>query len=424
MFVDGIFWTNFTLECVPKMKIEDSIALGLYGGLFVIFFLIMIYWSVRTSSKKKRKAKRASFEAVAMNKINTDKFFQADSTYYSYTTRKPFYMRLFSRKGVWSPFCEKCRKWVQIYSPMLGIPVTQNVLSELQESDIVTSLFNQDWSVLKNAERLPTWRIIQPAIRISLGRCKTCNGPFCVLGEIRGQTDKEIILGGLFSIEINKNSALELLETAIDRNLTANNSMYARAVDFCKALGSSKDFAQVALARQRKEKARGLGRRGLWELGYGILDEAESHLNSALKIFEELGEKKGRAIAYRSLASVYLRRKVMDHAEILVQKALDLFEELNDKPEMAICYGFLGQIQFDCKEFDRAELLARKALEIETALGNKRGMATGYHALGAVHKALDKQERAKDAYTEALKLYKELGDLSLEKVMQIELNQL
>ena len=103
MFVDGIFWTNFTLECVPKMKIEDSIALGLYGGLFVIFFLIMIYWSVRTSSKKKRKAKRASFEAVAMNKMNTDKFFQADSTYYSYTTRKPFYMRLFSRKGVWSP---------------------------------------------------------------------------------------------------------------------------------------------------------------------------------------------------------------------------------------------------------------------------------------------------------------------------------
>jgi len=417
---EGVFWTNFTLECVLQMKIEDWIALG----LFVFFFLIMIYWYERTSSKK-RKAKCASFDAVAMNKTNTDKLFQADSTYYSYTTHKPFYMRLFSPQGVWSPYCKTCRKWVQIYSPMLGIPVTQNALSELQESDIVKSLFNLDWSVLKTSERLPTWTIIQPAIRISLGRCKTCDGPFCVLSEIRGQTDREIIQGKrLFSIEIDKKSALELLETAIDRNLTANNSMYARAVSFCKDLGSSKDFAQVALAHQRKEKAQALGRRGLWEHDYGILDEAEIHLNNALKIFEELGERKDQALAYRSLASVYYRGKNLDHAETQVKKSLGLFEELNDKPEMAICYGFLGQIQFDYKEFDRAELLVRKALEIETSLGNNRGMAKGYHALGAVYKALDKRERAKDAYTEALRLYKELGDLSLEKAMQTELDRL
>ncbi|MCX7109845.1 MAG: tetratricopeptide repeat protein [Proteobacteria bacterium] len=388
------------------MKIEDSIAFG----LFVIFFLIVIYWEVRTSSKMLRKAKFSSFEA--------------DSTYYSYTTRKPFYMRLFSSGGIRSPYCETCHKWVQIYSPMLGIPVTENVLYERQESDIVKSLSNQDWSVLKTSERLPTWRIIQPAIRISLGRCKTCDGPFCVLGEIRGQTNKGIILEGLFSIEINKNSALELLETAIDRNLTANNSMYAKAVDFCKALGSSKDFAQVALAHQRKEKARALGHRGLWELGYGILDEAETHLTNALTIFEELGERKDQAIAYRSLASVYHRRKNHDHAETLVKKSVELFEELNDKPEMAIGYGFLGQIQFDRKEFDRAEPLVRKALEIDSTLNNKRGMVTGYHALGAIHKALDKREQAKGAYTEALRLCKELGDLSLEKAMQTELDRL
>lgn len=416
----GIFWTNFTLECVPQMKIEDLIALGLF------FFIvgIVFYWSVCASSKKKRKAERASFEALAMNKMNTDKFFQVDSTYYSYSEPKPFYKRLFGLKNVWSPYCKTCRKWVYIYDRMLGISVTENVLSELHESDIVKSLLERDWSVLNTVERPPNWSITQPIMFISLGRCEICDGPFGILGEIRGQTVGTLIAGGIFSMEIDKKSALELFEMVIDRGLTTNEKMYGKAVDFCKNLGSSKDFAQVALARQRKEKARVFGSRGLWELDHGLLDEAEDHLNNALQIFEALGDRKDQAIAYRSLASVHHRRRSLDHAETLANKSLDLFDELNDKPEMAIGYGFLGQIQFDRKEFDRAESLVRKALDIDTTLDNKRGMATGYQALGAIHKALDKREQTKDAYEEALKLYKELGYLSLEKAMQTELDRL
>jgi len=382
----------------------------------------MIYWSARNSSKNKRKAERTSFQALAMNKWKNYKFFQVDSTYYSYN--KPFFKRLLGLKGVWSPYCERCRKWVPIYGRMLGISVTRNVLLELHESDFVKSLLNQDWSVLNNVERPHNWSIYEPIFFIALGRCETCDGPFEVRGEVRGCIDRCLISGGIFSMEIDKGSALVLLEMAIDRNLTANDKMYAKAVDFCKDLGSSKDFAQLALSRRRKETARALGRRGLWELDYGILDEAEAHFNNALQIFEELGERKDQAIAYRSLAWVYHRRKDLDHAETLMKRSLDIFVELNERPEMAIGNSFLGQILFDRKEFDRAELLVWKALEIDTTLGNKRRMATDYHALGASNKAQDKREQAKDAYAEALKLYKELGELSLEKAMQTELDQL
>lgn len=395
------------------MKIEDSIALGLF-----VIVIIMMLLSLRASPKNKKKAKLVPFEAGSIDKINNDKFFQVDSTYYSYTKTCFFYTFLFKQKNFLNPYCEKCRKWVHIYERMLGIPVTEKVISEFYESDIVKSLIAGNWSVLKTSGRLTTLRIIQPAIFIALGRCETCDGPFRVVGEVHGRDNNgTIYVGSFFAMEIDKKSALELLEAAIDRNLISNGAMYAKAVDFCKKLGSSKDFAQMA-------KARALGSRGLWELDHGRLDEAEANLNSALQIFEELEESTDQAIAYRSLASVYYRRKDLDDAETLAKKSLVFFEELNDKPEMAIGYGVLGQIQFDLKEFDQAERLVWKALEIDTTMGNKRGMATGYRALGAVYQALNKRERAKATYAEALKLYQELGDLSLVKNMQTELDRL
>ena len=87
-----------------------------------------------------------------------DKFFQLDSTYYSYTKPPPFFWRLLGQKaGVYFPYSEKCCKWVHIYERMIGIPVDGNELSELQESAIVKSLFAGDWSVLKIAEPLSDW---------------------------------------------------------------------------------------------------------------------------------------------------------------------------------------------------------------------------------------------------------------------------
>ena len=89
------------------MKIEDSIALGLF-----VIVIIMMYLSLRASSKNKKKANLVSFEAGSINKINNDKFFQVDSTYYSYTKTHFFYTLLLRQKGFLNPYCEKCRsKW-------------------------------------------------------------------------------------------------------------------------------------------------------------------------------------------------------------------------------------------------------------------------------------------------------------------------
>jgi tetratricopeptide (TPR) repeat protein len=327
-------------------------------------------------------------------------------------------MRLFSgQAGARSPYCESCGKPVRMYSPMLGIHISAAELSERSHSAVVKGLVKQDWLVLKGYERLVKWRIDQSALRISIGRCESCSGPFCVSGEIRGRSGKAVITDRVFSVEIGEKSALQLLETAIECNLAADKAMYVKAIEYCKKLGSTKDFAKL-------EKARSLSFRASWELSRGLLDSAEAHFNQALPIFQALDEIKAEAMIYRSLASLYHRRKDLARTEALVKQSILIFEALDDKPEMAIGYGSLSQIKFEHEEYDSAEQLSLKALEVETALGNKAGMATASHALAAAYKAQRMTEQARDAFLSAKDLYAELGNRPLATAMESELEKL
>lgn len=307
---------------------------------------------------------------------------------------------------------------------MLGLPATENVFFELQESDIVQSLIHLDWSVLNDAERLRDWHS-QPAIFVGIGRCDTCDGPFTLLGEVHGQaTNGTLYLGTVFSIEIGKKPGLELLETAIDRNLLANDAMYDRAVEFCKTLGSSKNFAQVALVRQQREKAHKFGQQGMTALQKGKLDQAEENLNSALQIFEELDERKAQAITCMNLGILYINREQLDRSEILLKRSLVIFEQINSQTDLAVVYGILGELHCSRKEFDQAEQDFHKSLEIDRELNDKHGIAAAYYSLGNVYKERDERQRARETYAEALKVWTELGDRAQAKVAQAELDRL
>ncbi|MGY6276651.1 tetratricopeptide repeat protein [Methylomonas sp. MgM2] len=352
------------------------------------------------------------------------RFFQSDKPYYTYNKPLPLYKRLFFPKGTWSPYCEPCGKWVHIDYRVLGIAISNNELSELDKSEIIKRMLDQDWSVLKTIERPHDWHINVPMIFIALGRCQTCDGPLIVLGETRGQASNgTMYMGTIFSMELDKTSALELLEIAIDRNLAVNETMEDKVIDLCKALGSAKDFVQVALIRQRRKEAWAFGQRGAAALGKHKLDEAEEAFNNALQIFKELNDRKSQAVTYSSLGSVYGSLGTLDAAVTSFKSSMALFEELDSKPDLANVYGSLSQIHYVQKKFDQAEIFIRKTLELETTLGNKQGMIKAYHGLGLTQIALDKQEQAKDAFAEGLRLSKEIGDKASAKTFQIELDR-
>lgn len=352
------------------------------------------------------------------------RFFQSDKPYYTYNKPLPFYKRLFFPKGTWSPYCEPCGKWVHIDYRVLSIAISKNELFELDKSEIVKRMLDQDWSVLKAIERPHDWHINVPMIFIALGWCQTCDGPLIALGEIRGQaSDGTMYMGTIFSMELDKTSALELLEIAIDRNLAVNQTMEDKVINLCKALGSTKDFIQVASIRQRRKEAWEFGQRGDSALGKHKLDEAEKAFNNALQIFKELNDRRFQAETYRSLGSVYASLGTLDAAVTSFKRSMALFEELDSKPDLANVYGSLSQIHYVQKKFDQAEIFIRKTLELETTLGNKQGMIKAYHGLGLTQIALDKQKLAKETFVEGLRLSKEIGDKASAKTFQIELDR-
>ena len=62
-----------------------------------------------------------------------------------------------------------------------------------------------------------------------------------------------------------------------------------------------------------------------------IYDKAIEYYNKALKLFEELGHKRGISNCYHNLGELYSRQGFFDTAAEYYLKALKIYEEIGDK---------------------------------------------------------------------------------------------
>ncbi len=355
----------------------------------------------------------------AMSKSRFESIFK-NCDYYSYNMS--FSKRLLALKP-WSPYCTTCNKWVRVRERMIGIPVADEVLFELHESDTVKRLLDCDWSVVNAADRVQDW-VRQPIIFMGVGRCAPCDGPLTVFAEVHGSAGGTLYTGGIFRMEIENDSALELLELVIDRDLMANKASHAAAVELCSDLGSRRRFLPFTTLRERKQEASKYGLLGTTDLNNDRLGQAETNFRKALEIVEEVGDIGLQALAHMNLGNVTHKGGELERAEMHLRKALGLFEQLNSQADVALTSGFLATVYTERREFDRAEQYLRRALEINTALGHKPGVMTGYQALGDLQAAQHQREQARKAYDEALELGRQLSDVGHIAVLQAKLDEL
>lgn len=305
-------------------------------------------------------------------------------TYYSYDRR--LLKRMLSLKVLRRPYCPKCRKWVKMHSPMLGIPLEESEFPDFEQSALVRSMLDKDWSVLNRLEPLYDWAR-QPSIYVSIGRCETCDGPFVVLGDVHGFAHGTMHLGHIFLLEVERDSGKELLETAIKRDFIANDKRFEIAVEYCKSLGSSSDFSRLAWERERRWEAIKRAKRADADRQRGSLNEAEDGLERAIQIFVEIEDTKRQALATLKLGDVHNARGAFGQAQALFAEALTFFEALGAEPEAAITCWCLGHIHLDRMELDQAEQRFRRFLEINTSLGSEQGIIDGRQALATVDRA-------------------------------------
>jgi tetratricopeptide (TPR) repeat protein len=345
------------------------------------------------------------------------------SLYYRYGKPKPFFRRLISFGKTWPVYCERCAKAVSIGRLIMGIEISEETLNAPAESAAVRQLRNKDWSALNSADRPTDW-YRRPTLRIELGRCDGCGGPFSSWGKVQCATSNIVKFGAVFLGELDTPEAVALLETAIKYDLFANDNYLTKGIETCKALGSHEDFDRFLVDRQTRLAALRLGQRAMLDFQQGKPQQAHDGLKSALATFTELGNKRDQSITWMSLAIVQMRMGDLDGAEQQLQRSLSLAEELGNATISAQCFGLLGTIHRRRGALDKAESMFQRALQTEIHAVNKAGVATAYSELAETYVAQNRQAQARDAYFEALKRWEQLGATQAAQLVKSALARL
>lgn len=138
-------------------------------------------------------------------------------------------------------------------------------------------------------------------------------------------------------------------------------------------------------------------------------DAAEASCQESLKLFRELGDRRGIAYALYLLAWVARDDITVDIA--LTREALVLFRELDNKEFIAWSIYTLAYLSALRGEYERSIRLIEKGLTLHRALGNTRGVAHSLLTKGHIHIHSQGNLKFADAcLDESLPLLKELDD--------------
>lgn len=134
-------------------------------------------------------------------------------------------------------------------------------------------------------------------------------------------------------------------------------------------------------------------------------------LQSALALFEELGDLAGQALAQRNLAHIDRIQGYPRRAAQRYEKALAGFRVLGDVAGQAHALSGLARAQLDLGDTVQAEALAKESLTLAGRLENRRFQAQALFRLGEVLMQSSQMLAAKAVLQETLNLTRQLGDL-------------
>ena len=114
---------------------------------------------------------------------------------------------------------------------------------------------------------------------------------------------------------------------------------------------------------------------GVINMNLGNYPDALVNYFKALKLFEELNDKKGIAYALENIGIVYEHQGDLKKALSNFELSLKIKREINDLPGIANSLENIGTLYEHLNEYDEAIKNHRDALEISKNLNDKNGMA-------------------------------------------------
>jgi len=184
-----------------------------------------------------------------------------------------------------------------------------------------------------------------------------------------------------------------------------NQSQNIKALDYYfKALKIDEELGN------KKREALWLNNIGVIYTDQAIYTKALECYFKALKIAEQSGDKNGIADYLSNIGNIYHNKSDCPKALEYYFSALKIKEELGDKYGIANNLGNIGLVYSIQHEYQKALEYLLKELKIKEYLGDGYGVASNLGNMGIIYSSLKEYSKALEYYFRALKIKEEIGD--------------
>ncbi|TET46699.1 tetratricopeptide repeat protein [candidate division TA06 bacterium] len=143
----------------------------------------------------------------------------------------------------------------------------------------------------------------------------------------------------------------------------------------------------------------------------GNKEEALAIFKSAIKAIPE-DKNTDRVTVLSELALTYLAFDEYDKAEESAHQALRVAEEIEDKRGLSRVYHVLGLIKSSRENFEKAIECNLKSLRMKEELNDAKGMASSHNNLGILYWNKRMYDKAIESYAQSLTIMEKVGDIA------------
>jgi len=144
------------------------------------------------------------------------------------------------------------------------------------------------------------------------------------------------------------------------------------------------------------------------------LDDLVAVRQIALDAARALGTSPVEAEALGYLGMAYLTARRFDDSEDNLKKALRIFQELGDRRSVSVSLGHLGTVSAETRRFKQAVAYFSEAKEIACEIGDRHGQGGMSVNIGNVYLEERKFQKAIEYFTEGINIFREDGDRKAE----------
>ncbi|HXT34192.1 MAG TPA: tetratricopeptide repeat protein [Chloroflexota bacterium] len=141
----------------------------------------------------------------------------------------------------------------------------------------------------------------------------------------------------------------------------------------------------------------------------GDYPRAGAHCEESLRLYRELNDRQGRAVALNILGNLAINQGRYERALELSEESLALQRELGHQRGIALALNNLGFVVLQLGQYSRAEALCQESLDVARALQDNLGMGWALSNLGDAAREQGEYEEALARYAEGIPLCRSMG---------------